>query len=68
VSLKAFHIVFIFASILLAFGFGAWELMSWRDTRGTLDLVFGVISVLAGIGLVFYARYFLRKLKDVSYL
>jgi hypothetical protein len=42
--------------------------MSWRDSRGTLDLVFGVTSVLAGIGLVIYARYFLRKLKDVSYL
>jgi hypothetical protein len=68
VSLKAFHIVFIFASILLAFGFGTWELMSWRDSGGTLDLVFGVVSVLAGIGLVIYARYFLRKLKDVSYL
>ena len=58
----------MFASILLAFGFGAWELMSWRESPGTLDLVFGLVSVLAGIGLVIYARYFLKKLKDVSYL
>jgi len=67
-SLKAFHIVFIVASILLALGFGVWEVKAWLDTRRTLDLVFGVGSLVAGIGLLFYARYFLKKLKKVPYL
>ena len=32
------------------------------------DLVFGVGSILAAIGLIVYERYFLKKLKNVSYL
>jgi multisubunit Na+/H+ antiporter MnhB subunit len=67
-SLKAFHIVFIVASILLALGFGVWEVKAWLDTRRPLDLVFGVGSLVAGIGLIFYGRYFLKKLKKVPYL
>ena len=67
-SLKAFHLVFIVASILLAFGFGAWELKAWTETQGMRELIFGLGSVTAGAGLVVYARYFLKKLKNVSYL
>jgi predicted membrane-bound spermidine synthase len=67
-SLKAFHIVFIVASILLALGLGAWEVKAWLDTRRPLDLVFGVGSLVAGIGLIIYGRYFLKKLKQVPYL
>jgi hypothetical protein len=67
-SLKAFHIVFIIASILLAFGFAAWSLMTYSDGRRWIDLVFGVGSALTGIGLIFYGRYVLKKLKHISYL
>jgi hypothetical protein len=67
-SLKAFHIVFIVTAILLALGFGAWELKAWWEVRATADLMFGIASVLVGVGLIFYARYFLKKLKNVSYL
>jgi hypothetical protein len=67
-SLKAFHLLFIVVSILLAFGFGAWELVAYRDSEATLDLVLGIASIVAGVGLVFYLRAVLKKLKDVSYL
>ena len=67
-SLKAFHLVFISASILLAFGFAAWSLLNFADGRQTSDLLFGLGSALAGIGLVFYGRYVLKKLKHISYL
>ena len=67
-SLKAFHIVFVTASILLAFSFGVWSFLNYRDDGRTLDLVFGIGSVAAGIGLVFYERAILRKLKHISYL
>jgi len=67
-SLKAFHIVFVTASILLAFGFGAWSFLNYKDDGRTLDLVFGIGSVAAGIGLVIYERMILRKLKGISYL
>jgi hypothetical protein len=33
-----------------------------------LDLIFALAAVAAGVGLILYERYFLKKLKDVSYL
>lgn len=68
-SLKAFHLVFIASSILLAFGIGGWSLWQYsHDHDRTLNLVFGVVSVLTGMALGVYGRYFLKKLKHISYL
>jgi len=67
-SLKPFHIVFVTASILLAFGFGVWSFFAYRDQGATADLVYGIGSSLAGIALVIYAKAILRKLKNISYL
>ena len=68
-SLKAFHLVFIIASIALAFGCGIWELRSYfSPDGGGLDLVFGLAAMAGGAGLIVYERYFLKKLKNVSYL
>ena len=68
-SLKAFHLVFIMASSGLAFGCGIWELKNFFSTEGTAwDLVFGLASLAAGVGLIIYERYFLKKFKDVSFL
>jgi len=68
-SLKAFHVIFITASSALAFGCGVWELKNYfsADGRG-LDLVFGIAALAAGVGLIIYERYFLKKLKNISYL
>ena len=68
-SLKAFHVIFITASCALAFGFAVWELKDFFSAEGrALDLVLGLGSLTAGVGLIIYERYFLKKLKDVSYL
>jgi steroid 5-alpha reductase family enzyme len=67
-SLKAFHLVFLIAATLLVFGFGAWSLVNYADSRRMVDLVFGVVSVLSGATLIVYGRHFLRKLKHISYL
>ena len=68
-SLKAFHVVFITAASALAFGCGVWELKNFWSAEGTTsDLVFGIGSVLAGVALIIYERYFLKKTKNVSYL
>ena len=68
-SLKAFHLVFITASSALAFGFAVWELKNYWSPTGSLgDLLFGLGSLLAGVGLIVYERYFLKKLKNVEYL
>ena len=61
-SLKALHLVFITAAVLLAFGFSAWLLKEyWSSDGGIWDLVFGVASLLAGVGLILYERYFLKR-------
>lgn len=67
-SLKAFHIVFIVASILLAFGFAAWSFVSYFHNGPLLHLWLAIGALLSGIVLVCYSKYFLRKLKDISYL
>ena len=67
-SLKAFHIVFICLSILLSVGFAGWEVVVFARNGRPLDLAFAGLSVAAGVALVFYSKYVLRKLKDISYL
>ena len=68
-SLKAFHVFFITAASALSFGCGVWGLNNHFAPEGRLfDLVFGIGSLLAGIALLVYERYFLRKLKNVGYL
>jgi multisubunit Na+/H+ antiporter MnhC subunit len=63
-SLKAFHLVFIMVSIALAFGFGVWLAIQ----GGLWNVIFAIGSFGAGVGLIFYERYFLKKTKNVSYL
>ena len=68
-SLKAFHVIFITAASALAFGFGVWAFKNYFSEEGVaMDLVYGIGSTLAGVGLIVYERYFLKKLKNVSYL
>jgi hypothetical protein len=68
-SLKAFHIVFITVSSGLALGCGVWLLISGFSAGGTKkDIFFGIGSLVGAAALVFYGRYFLKKLKNVSYL
>ena len=68
-SLKAFHLIFITASCALAFGCGVWGLKDFFSPNGRAsDLVFGLGSLVVGVGLILYERYFLKKLKRVSYL
>jgi hypothetical protein len=68
-SLKTFHIIFITVSSALALGCGVWLLISGFSADGTnKDVFFGISSLVGGIGLIGYGRYFLKKLKNVSYL
>jgi hypothetical protein len=68
-SLKAFHLVFIIASIALTVVFGAWSFMSYREPGGSVWYLVSTIGcAVAVVGLVFYERYFLKKFKNVSYL
>lgn len=69
-SLKAIHVLFITASVLLCALFSGWAfwMYSNEESGRQANLVMGVISSILGLGLLVYGRYFLKKLKDVSYL
>lgn len=68
-SLKAFHVIFITISSLMLFGFGAWMLREYRGPEGMAsDLAWAVGGIVAGASLVVYEGFFLKKLKNVSYL
>lgn len=68
-SLKAFHIVFIVASVLLAAGFATWSILNYFSPGGRLaDLLAGIGSAVVAVALLIYERYFLKKTKDISYL
>jgi hypothetical protein len=67
-SLKALHIVFIVASIVLALSFGAWSLNEFTHGGARSNLWFGIGSLVVGVALIVYGKAILRKLKDISYL
>lgn len=67
-SLKAFHVVFVAASVGLMLLLGGWCLGNYREGGGASQLGYAVLAFAAAGGLVVYGRYFLRKLKDISYL
>ena len=60
-SLKAFHLIFVTLLTTLSFGCAAWAFANGRT-------VFGAISIAAGILVIIYGIYFLKKLKKISYL
>lgn len=60
-SLKAFHLIFVTMLTTLSFGCAAWAFVE--------DSVFwGMSGIAAGILVIIYGIYFLKKLKKVSYL
>ncbi|RME04445.1 MAG: hypothetical protein D6812_04225 [Deltaproteobacteria bacterium] len=62
-SLKAFHIVFIVSSILLALAFGIWGIGHVPPPNGYLT---GGGAFLCAVGLILYFVRFLKKFKGVS--
>ena len=60
-SLKAFHLIFVTLLTALAFGCAAWAFQSGNGW-------WGVTGIGAGILVIVYGVYFLKKLKNISYL
>ena len=60
-SLKFFHLVFVSLLTTLAFGCAAWAFAAGQPA-------FGAGAIGAGVLVIVYGVYFLKKLKNVSYL
>ncbi len=69
-SLKAFHLVFIVAAILLALGFGVWSLLDYFSPHGRHvgSGRWESARCVAALAWLCYERFFLKKFKNVSYL
>jgi len=67
-SLKAFHVVFIAASILMGFGVGGWSLYQYYTDGSGANLGLGLCFTALGVALIIYSRRILQKLKHISYL
>lgn len=61
-SLKGFHIVFISLSVLCAFGFALWSLVSRQDENTAVVRAAGLASAFVGLGLAVYGVRFYRKI------
>lgn len=66
-SLKAFHIFFIFVSTLLTLGFAIWCFAEYRSENQISYLLFSILSAAGCVGLVVYGVRFVRKLKDIRF-
>lgn len=67
-SLKAFHLFFVTVCTLMAAGLGVWAVRDYRQTSDSLSLSLAVGSLIAAPAMLVYGRWFVRKLKNVSYL
>lgn len=60
-SLKAFHLIFVTLLTALAFGCATWAFLAGNS-------FWGAAGIVAGIAVIIYGVYFLKKLKRISYL
>jgi hypothetical protein len=60
-SLKAFHLIFVTLMTALCFGCAAWAFGNAHPQWGTAGIVAGILVIIYGV-------YFLKKLKKISYL
>lgn len=65
-SLKAFHILFITLSILLAWLVGAWGVRAWLVGGGRGSLALGGLFFVLGFVLLGYGVRFIRKVRELG--
>jgi len=64
-SLRGFHLIFISLAALFCAGIGVWALFLERSASQGLQ-IFGALSFVAALALVFYGISFSRKAKNIS--
>ncbi len=64
-SLRAFHVLFITLSIVLALCCGGIALRDFIETGSVQNLLLSILALLAALSLVVYESYFLRKTRKL---
>lgn len=67
-SLKAFHIAFVAITVLTSFVVCGLLCHAFLQEGGVWNLVGAVAAFTTAIGLIYYGRYVLKKLRHLSYL
>jgi len=67
-SLKAFHVIFVIASILLGLGVGGWGIYQFRANGDVGLLALGIIFLITSLLLMVYGKRMLKKTKNIGYL
>lgn len=67
-SLKAFHIFFLFVSTILFIGLEFWGIRHYLLQGEPISLVLVGGTFVGCVGLIGYATWFIRKYKNISYL
>jgi len=67
-SLKAFHIAFVIITVLASFVVGGLMCHAFLREGGLGNVLGAVAAFGAGVGLIYYGKYVLKKLKHISYL
>ena len=65
-SLKAFHIFFITASVVLTLFFGLRQTQNASETRAMLDWAMGILSFAGSLALTVYLFWFVRKMRGLK--
>lgn len=67
-SLKAFHIVFVIVTVLTSWVVGALLCHAFLKEGNWWNLVGSLAAFATSVGLIYYGKYVLKKLKHISYL
>ena len=65
-SLRTFHLLFILVAVLGADLVGLWGIVRYVKIGETGSLVLGVVSLLGGIGLMFYGIHAARMFDSLK--
>ena len=64
-SLRAFHLLFIALSVVLAAFFGAWAIGQYQIEHRLVFVVAAVVSFVGACGLAAYGTLFQRKTRNL---
>jgi hypothetical protein len=64
-SLRVFHVVFIVASVALAFFVSVWGVREFMNTRSMLGIGMAIFAFAGGASLVWYGTHAMRKFKEL---
>jgi len=64
-SLKSFHIIFIFISSLFMVYFSYWSITNWLHYNDAVYMTYGVMSLFSFVLLLFYSKQFIKKYKKI---